>query len=218
MNWSNQNLSHVHLDIFNMTHSVDKKWNQLRNAALSLVNNTCQSCGGHYDKFLHCVKPDSQTKNLSYTPDNLTILCRLCYMISHANCFLNSNSMILCWSQLDQIDIIRNTVDFVINKSYVPSIQDIDPDAKIIDMSILEFVNIQNNITDIFKVNHLHDYFDKYKVFFTESLDINFIDASFTRSMFRDDCSDYHINNTTNEIEHYSFSKSEKKLFDVYFK
>jgi hypothetical protein len=184
------------------------RWQKTRNKILTKNNHTCRYCGGKYMKYLICVHMDNDISNFDI--DNLDMCCRACYLITHINGGFNQE-MGLYTSSLSQKDIVRKTVDHIINCDDIPNIEDIDPHAKKIPLSIAEYCNLR--ILEHPDVAKLH--LDNYKVFFLKRFDTTFIMSNIytTKSMFIDDKSSkknkhaHHIN-----IENYVFSKEEKEI------
>src|SRR5690606_2473607 len=99
----------------------------------------CYFCGGFYPKYMICFKSDK---------DKLDTACRLCHIVTHLN-HNYQNEIVLCYSKMSQLDIVRKTVDKTVELGTVPSILEVDPKAKLIDLSIYEFANIlisKNNV------------------------------------------------------------------------
>lgn len=192
MNWSNNLVYTITPSIFP---SSDTQFNFNRDHLLDKFNYTCCSCGGQYNKFLHCFS----------SGDNHFVLCRLCYMLSNMFFFIDSNSFIVCNSSLDQVSIIRKTVDHILNYNTVPSISYIDPHAQVFDISILEFFHVKD-------ISHPHNPFSSPRFFFTNSLDFSFCNSN----LFDDDSSTPHCFNSSS-LPYFSFSSQHLDFLSSFF-
>ena len=146
----------------------DKIAKNVRNDLLKTFNYTCRHCGGVYHKYMIC----------TYIPDckSNDILCRLCYLITHLNYGVYKELKVY-YSHLSQIDIIRKTVDLIIENDRIPTPLEIDPNILQVPISILEYINIINNYDEPV------EYLKNYKIFFSQRLDINFIITNYGNNM-----------------------------------
>ena len=131
-----------------------KMTTQQKRGYVKQFKNICNYCGGVYKKYLYCL-------NIN---DNISISCKLCYVVTHIDYYMNSKEIILLYSTIDQIDIIRKTVDGIMENSCVPFYDHIDPNVKIPQPSLLEYMAIKDELGD-----------NNYKIFFTDKLDDNFV-------------------------------------------
>lgn len=113
-------------------------------------SNICSSCGGIYQKYL------------LIDNDNI-VQCRACHIITHLNCGY-IDEIIICVSPISQLDIVRKTVEYVIDNQQIPHPHDIDTNVQLVPLSIFEYANILK-----------HDNTLQYKIFFTNDLDTDFI-------------------------------------------
>lgn len=148
------------------TSSGTSDWTKLRTQALNKHANTCRYCGGTYTKYLLCFHVDSDPYNNKSA--NLEIACRLCYIVSHIN-FGHIDDVIVCHSSMTQMEIVRQTVNYIISNNKPPRPQDIDKKATKIPMSIMELnaIMLSNN-------NSMPDELSNYKIFFTDTVDMAF--------------------------------------------
>lgn len=155
------------------------KWNSVRKAVLIKRNNICRFCGGTFNKYLTVIPIDKNTNNKS--TDNLDICCRACYMITHLN-YGVFRQLLVIMSKLSQVDIVRKSLEYLTKHGITPSVDKIDPNAKKVPISLLEYISLINepsdNIPEIIK----HD----YKICFSSNVDTGFINTNRygTESMF----------------------------------
>ena len=185
---------------------------KIRNEILAINNYTCRYCGGIYPKYLiSCYILQSKCND---------IVCRACYIITHLNSGL-FNEINLYYSEMSQIDIIRKTIDLIIKNNQIPLPSLIDENIKILPISILEFINILNNIEEV------PNEFKNYKIFFTQKFNINFIINNYGNQMinFIDGSSDKektldnkgHKNLKINNIDKHILSNEEVILLKQYY-
>ena len=142
---------------------------KIRNEILSKNNYTCRFCGGIYPKYLIC-------SYISYAKCN-DVLCRACYLVTHLNSGL-FEELQLYYSIMPQCEIIRKTVDYIINNNEIPLPTKIDNDIKLLPISLLEFINILNN-------DEVPDELNNYKLFFTHKFNIDFISNNYGNQMVK---------------------------------
>ena len=140
----------------------DKTTKANRNKILVENNYSCRYCGGTYAKYLM----------LSYIPTAQIndVCCRLCYIITHLN-YGMYNEVELYYSELSQTDIVKKTAEYIIDNSEVPEASIIDKDICTVSISLLEYINILNNVNEDFIIEELAN----YKIFFSKNLNIDFI-------------------------------------------
>lgn len=210
MDWSvpKENLV-LKINHINSHKSKGSDWSKKRNDALIANKYCCSYCGGKYLKYLIGV----------YVNDSVQILCRACYLINNINMGFN-NEIILCYSKLSQLDIVKKTVNHIIDTDEIPTPTEIDKNSKMINLSIMELSNLLLNIDNIDKK---FKHFNRFKIFFSKGFDINFIRANRFNitSMFIDDDDDTaHIYNTDSPEcpeNMYKFNKTEDKLIKMCF-
>lgn len=198
------------------TNITPSKWRQIRTNTLKHTNNRCRYCGGGYSKYLIC---------FYLTKDRLDVCCRMCYTLTHLNynmcCSLDE--LILCYSKLDQLDILRKTVNFTIKTNTVPNVLDIDPQARKLNLSVMELCALLIAKYD----NKCSD----YKIFFTNKLDTTFIDSYIdkdnksSKSMFIDAVAPVNASNQVapldtgiyKDLKMHKFSKDELEFLERFF-
>jgi hypothetical protein len=184
-------------------------WNIKRNINLSINNqpakltatskkmhikkslNTCYYCGGKYNKYLYCSIIDNND-------NNITVTCKLCYMIAHIDYFVSSKEIILLYSKMDQIDIIRKTIDNIMTNYIVPFPQNIDKNVKRPKISMLEYLSVKDVLMD-----------NNYKIFFTDKLNNNFISCIANANINENYMFD---NDSTPEQDNINVSDFEKQI------
>lgn len=143
-----------------------------RNEVLKKYNYTCRYCGGIYKKYLMSIK-------INEVDD---VCCRLCYLVTHLNSGLHKEILVF-YSELSQLEIIKRTADYIINNGEVPFAQLIDKNIKHVPITILEFINILNN-NDKYPIE-----LQSYKIFFSNKLNIDFVLSNYAKyqSLFIDE-------------------------------
>jgi hypothetical protein len=190
------------------------KWANLRTTVLKKYNYTCRYCNGKYMKYLQCIHLDNDSHNNNLS--NLDLCCHACYIITHINSVYN-NEIQPCWSKLSQLDIVRKSVDFVVKNNKIPSVLDIDSDAKQIDLSIMELSNI---LVCTKEKIILPKELNNYKLFFTQQFNTRFVDLNIFMNtpMFIDEVEQTEqIEPKNNIISNYNFSKNEITFFKTIF-
>jgi len=117
----------------------------------------------------------SSTKKCDYC--GLPVYCHLCNLIT----FCEDDSlfeMILLYSKLDQLSIIRQTSEFIKQYHQVPTYKKIDPKVKNVNLSLLEYIHhLENNGPPIKNLS----------IFFTKNLKIDYLITDFIVRQFDDD-------------------------------
>ena len=157
---------------------VDSKssWYKTRDNLIKHKGSTCDYCGGQYQKNMNMISLDGSLKKKS-----IRLTCKLCHMI--VDCLYQyQKELVLCWSKTSQLDIVRKSIDHIKKTGTPPSIKDIDPDAKKLDLSLIEFIDILAS----YEFSNLPKKMKRYKVFMTPYFDCNYIDTE-DDSMFIDE-------------------------------
>jgi len=131
-----------------------------RNKILQKNDSTCRYCGGKYQKYLIC--------NFIGNAKCNDVCCRACFIITHLN-YGVFNEIKIYYSTMSQLDIVRRTINYIIDNNEIPHPINIDKDIKKTQISVLEYINIINN-QEKFPTELKH-----YKIFFSKHFDINFI-------------------------------------------
>jgi len=120
----------------------------------------CVYCGGIYKKNMRTVN----TNNKKY------ICCDICYSVTHINA-ISDKYIVLCHSKKSQLDIVRDTVNYISENNVIPFFNEIDKNAKLIPISLIEYSNVlASNI-------NLPSFTNNYKIFITQDYDTTFIDT-----------------------------------------
>lgn len=200
MIWSNVRgiLSPQCIDFKDFGH-VDKVDKKVRSELLTKYDSICHYCGGKYLKYLICTYfTESKSSD---------ICCKLCHMVTHLNYGI-TKEIDVYYSKLSQVDVVKLTVEYIINNNEVPEPYQIDNDVKMSPVSLLEFTNIINNYDSY--PNELTN----YKIFFMNCLNTDFITNNYGEkmSMFLSD--DIKFNKI---IEHHIPLDNELVLFNKHF-
>ena len=117
MEWNNNNLRKYKLIIHD---SYDDKY---------MKNKSCDYCGGEY-KVVFLI--------------NGYKICPVCRLVSHIK-YNTINNIVIIYSKLSQLDIVRKSVEYIMKKSCLPCAYDLDPSSELINLSIIEYYNIITN-------------------------------------------------------------------------
>ena len=171
-------------------------WGKLYNDVKKKYNNKCKYCKNSY-KFMNCISVDEiPTKN------NSIFCCKLCKMIVQCN-YSYQKELILCWSNEPQEIIVNKSIKYIEKYGEVPSITQIDPHAKKLDISLIEFIDLLSE--DI----QLPFEMSKYKVFLTPYFDFSYMNLKLgkeNRAMFVED--------SDNEEENYDLACTDEELIE----
>jgi hypothetical protein len=159
-------------------------WSKIRKETIDKAESSCRYCGGKYIKYMMCFHLNENPLDLRQ--ENMDMACKFCYMITHIN-FGFSNEMMLCKSKLSQKEIVHQTVNYIIDKKYMPTPKEIDCNAILVPLSIMELCSIVIENGGV-----MPNVLSKFKIFFTKNTDIIFVDNFVGKkvSMFveYDDC------------------------------
>lgn len=161
----------------------DKFTKSARNKIVCENNYSCRYCGGVYPKYLICIYIPSLKCN--------DVVCRICYIITHLNYGL-FDEVALYYSTIPQVEIIRNTVDYIIDNNDIPNPSNIDSNVKLAPLSLIEYINILN------KYNTIPDELSNYKIFISNKLNLEFIVSNYRNKMIQ--FIDSNVINTKNNI------------------
>jgi hypothetical protein len=149
-------------------------WKLLRTNTIKQRKNICLYCGGQYLKYIICFHLDGDPNNTDKT--NMNLSCKMCYAITHLN-FGQLNDVLICYSNLDQTTIVKKTIDYIIEHNITPDPLIIDPGVTIAPISLMELCSILLKNKNVIPPE-LH----KYKIFFTNKSDIEFVNHYMTIS------------------------------------
>lgn len=160
---------------------IDKQaWGKLYNNVKKKYNNKCKHCNNTY-KFMFCVSNGK-------VPDknNSILCCKLCRMITQCD-YSYQKELVLCWSNEPQETIVKKSIRHIEKFGKIPTITQIDPNAKKLEVSLIEFVDLLSE--DI----QLPYSMKKYKVFLTPYFSFSYMNLKLdqsNRAMFVDDVDD----------------------------
>jgi hypothetical protein len=103
-------------------------------------------------KYLFCV---------SINENNHTTCCKQCYAIIHLDITIQQDpdKIVMCYSLMDQVSIVKKTMELYTKNKVVPSITEVDKDAQLLKLSPVEFCNIVRKVGS-------NDVIKNYKIFF----------------------------------------------------
>ena len=157
---------------------VDKKtWGRLYNNVKKKYKDKCKYCGNTY-KFMFCVSNGK-------VPDknNSILCCKLCKMVTQCD-YSYQKELVLCWSNEPQETIIKKSIKYLENFGKIPNITQIDPNAKKLEVSLIEFVDL---LTENAKLPFA---MSKYKVFLTPYFNFSYMNLKLDKknnAMFVDE-------------------------------
>jgi hypothetical protein len=160
------------------------EWKKVRSNAISKADKRCRFCGGLYQKYMICFHLDENPKNNNQ--DNVDMACKLCYIITHINLGYGKDIKILM-SKMSQVDIVKETVNYISKFSKVPHPMDIDNKVKTCPISFNELCNLV-----LCNKGVMPNELKRIKIFFTPKIDIEFVSSfgnQYDEFMFAD--SDY---------------------------
>lgn len=138
----------------------DKFSKQQRNKIVAENKYSCRYCGGIYQKYLICCYIPSKKCN--------DVCCRVCYIITHLNYGL-FQEIKLYYSTMPQLNIIRKSIEHIIDNNEIPSPDIIDNNIKLSPLSLLEYINLLNNHDEIPVA------LENYKFFLNRKMNLDFI-------------------------------------------
>lgn len=121
MDWSNSNLQKIIYNAITPTTYTPKQKKVMASFCNKQHNTTCIYCGGAYRNIKGCIFDMD-------TGTNFRPVCQLCYIVTH---YVPSYSkmLLVCKSNMSQLDIIRTTVNYITVNKKAPSVNDIDVHA-----------------------------------------------------------------------------------------
>lgn len=202
-------------------------WRSTFNTVAKKAKGRCYYCKSKYSKL------DTVVLGNNVDETSMLLCCKVCKMIKECS-YKNQKDLVLCWSKVSQVDIVSETTKYVRKYNKIPKITEIDPEAKQLNLSLIEFIELVAG-TNIPKQMYM------YKVFISSYFDKSVItESNDNQSMFIDDeeCND--LENTEEELIEqdesdeygyylqkkdddedlplYNFSSKEKKVLDAFFK
>lgn len=160
---------------------------------------TCRTCGGTYRSYL--------IMDLIKEEKCYDTYCRACYTLTHLNTGV-SDGIDLYYSTMSQLDIVKKTIDYVINNNKLPLPVDIDPEIKSVYISIVEYIILLNHIDT--------NKFLNYKIFFNDNFGINFITQNYNCMGFVDESS-FENNIIESQIPNYEMCDDDINIFNENF-
>jgi len=158
----------------------------------NISQSNCSFCSGVYTKLFNV-----------YINKKIYKGCIFCSKITN---YKNTDvyDVIICKSDMDQLDIIKKTVDCFFNNDSIPIPTEIDKDAKIVNITVRNFIKAVNN-DDKNILNNL-------KIFFTKNINTSNI---VQQNMF---FGDGKINKSFDDyysIPIIDLSEKQKKIFEI---
>lgn len=183
---------------FSHLHPNTKLTIQERNQLLKKNNFTCRTCAGTYRSYL--IATFIQEENC------FDLLCPACRVITHLNTGL-SKGIDLYYTEMDQLDIVRKTIDYIISTKTMPTVQTIDPQAKQVPISLLEFINLL-----------AHNRLPNYKIFFNGKFDFKFVLHNYcSNNMTFVEDNSYEKSEDVTKSEHYDMYNEDNDTFNKIF-
>ncbi|MBA43027.1 MAG: hypothetical protein CMF62_03345 [Magnetococcales bacterium] len=170
---------------------------------LKKYNSTCYYCSNKYNRGFTCIKIKNEYR----------LVCFVCTMIKKCR-IADRDKMTLCYSKMPQKEIVKLTINFIRQKKYIPNIKTIDKNAKSLNLSLDEYIDIIEEKKEIPKYIK-----SRYKVFLNNYFDFSAID--FSTFEFIDEESDeeqeiYESNDDENLPKH-KFSEEELIFLNTHF-
>lgn len=155
MNWTDNDLLSLKHDVaLKGQYSIEQQKN-IRNFCHSQTHVICAYCGCTYEKIYSCIITDGNT---------IKPCCQLCNIITSFSPKYSS-SIIFASSNKTQLEIIRETVNYIYIHKKVPSIKDIDINAEIINIKYNDFFHKRKTTKEIIVPENV-------KIFFSNQLNI----------------------------------------------
>ena len=179
---------------------------KIRTNTIAKYKGVCRFCGGQFQNSLKCFIID----------DEFDICCKFCFALTNINLF--ADKLVLIKSNISQTKIIRLTVDFTLQNKTIPPISYIDPDAKLVQLSVYEvsslFFSDNHNQWNEFNKNN------KFKFVFNKNFNLSFL--SFNKfiqvSLFDSDDDSDNSKNDHEKIKKYKFNHFEYSFLSNFFK
>ena len=183
MNWNiPRETVKANTNIFKSNPTFSNQWRNHRTCVLDKTKNTCRYCGGYYDKFLICINLNENNK---MNVENYDTCCKICYTIENLN-YGFFKDIKFYYSRLDQLTIVRKTVNYFLVSGKLPRPEEIDPEIKKLDLGVLEIINLMlNDAKEIYK------YFPDIKVFINKDFDVSFLKNCNKGYMFLNEQNEY---------------------------
>ena len=119
--------------------------------ASTTVSGVCSSCQYSYKKNIYFFKEQK--------------VCRICYAVINPYNY-NNNFVDVYYSNMDQLEIVKGTIDFLIKNGRHPKPFEIDPQVKLSILNLHEFLNVFNS-------GLLDECLSEFKLFPNEKLNIS---------------------------------------------
>ncbi len=190
--------------VYDELHKKTNVSNQDRLKILKENAYSCRGCGGTYKSYLMMdLIKDKE-------PKYYDTYCRACYTITHLNSGVSDN-IELYQSTMSQLDIVKTTVDYIINNNKIPKPIEIDPKIIHVPISILEYIILLNHI-------NLPN-FENYKIFFSNKFTTNFITQNYNNMTFIDEnINDDEGDIVYNQIQEYSICQNDIDILNDKFR
>jgi hypothetical protein len=165
-------------------------WYKILEKVKNNSNDKCAYCNLEHTK-MTCIFKNKKENNLDH--ENMILCCDLCSKIVQCK-YAYQKDFVLCWSKISQVEIVKRSIKYIKKYGKVPDIKTIDSNAKKLQLSLIEFLDL------ISLEKKLPKDMKKYKIFLTPYFDFSFVkldikqDNSY-QSMF---LNENEINNETN--------------------
>ncbi len=147
------------------------EWSTIRKNVITKYKNECRYCGISYKKYMRCIHLNGNNKDNRM--ENLEISCKGCYSITHLNAGFTIDDVVLCYSEMSQLSIVRKSISYIATKGGVPVPSSIDKDVKRVPISVVEYVNLLLTYDRPEMPTEMRN----YKLFFSQNFDTQFVDS-----------------------------------------